>query len=485
MNKTAKNTAIYFVGTIVMGVLGIVNTMLLTRVLTEEAYVLYGFLHNFSSTAVMFLCFGFDTSYSRFYYKHNQSKNRFLWRVLLIPCGLFVVFALVIIEPHQWVVRQVFGEKLPLWIMALVVAYLLFSLLHRFTQLTARMEERAGNYVASNFIGRFGFVALVFAVFLIAQKKVDFSWVLLSSLVGACLATLLNLWILIRLKTVTNEAGEYISNRTMIAYGFPNMLNNVLVAAIPLMEKIVIRKALGNDASLSILGVYTAAAVFQTVVSMVTQTVSNIWNPIVFKHCENKKVFKPILHDFGMAMSCIAMVGFALCLLLRRWLVLLLDQAYFDAYVIAPAVCLCACYGILTTVYGCGINITRKTLHHVVVPIVQLILSAVLCYWLLPMMGLAGIGIALLVSMMISRTYQIIVGLHLYDTGVSEHKMWILMGLCTAAAFASLFFTAFLADVVMFAVLIVSMLLILNKDLLTVIQTAKTMLIPKKKAEKD
>lgn len=485
MNKTAKNAAIYFVGTVVMGVIGLVNTMLLTRALTEQAYVMYGFLHNFATTSVMFLCFGFDTSYARFYYKHDQTQKRFLWRVFLIPCCLFLLFAIAVVEPHQRLLHQVFGAELPIYAVFLLVAYLLFSLVHRFTQLTARMEERAINYVASNFIGRFGFVILIFVVFLLSREKVNFDWVLLSSLMGAVLATLLNLWIFFQLKKDTNEDGTKISNREMIAYGFPHMLNNVLFSAIPLIEKIVIRNVVGEKIGLSLLGIYTAASVFQTVVSMVTLTVNNIWNPLVFKHCENEKVFKPILHNFGLATSVITVVGFSLCLLLRRWLVLILDRLYYDAYIIAPTICFCACYGILTTIYGSGINIAKKTIHHVIEPVFQLILTVGLCYWLLPLLGLKGIGIALLFSMMISRTCKIIVGLHLYDTGVSEHKMWILMGVCTAVAFASLFFTSFLADAVMFVALIAAMLLILNKDLLMVIQTAKTLMIPSKKSEKN
>ena len=485
MNKTAKNAAIYFVGTVVMGVIGLVNTMLLTRTLTEQAYVMYGFLHNFVTTAVMFLCFGFDTSYARFYYKHNQSQKRFLWRVFVIPCCLFVLFSVAIIEPQQWILRQIFGTKLPFYIVLLLIGYLLFSLVHRFTQLTARMEERAVNYVVSNFVGRFGFVILIFIVFLLSRTKVNFDWVLLSSLTGALLATLLNLWIFFQLKKDTNEDGMKIGNREMIAYGFPHMMNNVLFAAIPLIEKIVIRNVVGEAAALSLLGVYTAAAVFQTVVSMVTLTVNNIWNPLVFKHCDNEKVFKPILHNFGAVITVITIVGFSLCLLLRRWLVLILDRNYFDAYIIAPTICFCACYGILTTVYGSGINIEKKTIFHVVEPVLQLVLTTGICYWLLPILGLKGIGIALLVSMMISRTFKIIVGLHLYGTGESEYKMWILMALCTAVAFASLFFTSFLADAAMSVLLIVAMLLILNRDVRVVIQTVKNLMIPKKKSEKN
>lgn len=485
MNKTAKNAAIYFVGTMVMGVLGLVNTMLLTRALSEHAYVWYGFLHNFATTAVMFLCFGFDTSYARFYYKHNQTQKMFLWRVCVIPCCLFLLFAVVIIEPKQWLLLQIFGTKLPLYAVLLLVFYLLFSLIHRFTQLTARMEERAMNYVASNFIGRFGFVILIFVVFLLSREKVNFDWVLLSSLAGAFFATLLNLWILFQLKKATNESGVKISNREMIAYGFPHMVNSVLIAAIPLIEKIVIRNVVGEEKGLSLLGVYTAATVFQTVVSMVTLTVNNIWNPLVFKHCENEKVFKPILHSFGTVISVITVVGFSLCLLLRRWLVLILDRNYFDAYIIAPTICFCACYTLMTTIYGSGINIAKKTVHHIIEPVMQIAISAVCCYWLLPYFGLIGVGIAVLVSIVLSRTYKIIVGLHLYHTGVSEYKMWVLMGLCTAVAFASLFFTSLMADVIMFIILIAAMLLILNKDLLMVIQTVKTLMVPSKKTDKN
>lgn len=484
MNKTTKNTAIYFVGTVVMGVLGLVNTMLLTRALTEEAYVMYGLLHNFVTTAVMFLCFGFDTSYARFYYNHNHTQKRFLLRVMCIPGCLFLLLLLALMEPGQWIVQQVFGMRFPLFVLLLLLAYLLFSLLHRFTQLTARMEERSINYVASSFIGRFGFVIAVFVVYGLSRNKVAFDWVLISSLLGAFLATLLNLVILFRLRSDHNEKGGLIGTGEMLAYGFPHMINSVLIAVIPLLEKIVIRNVSGEGAGLKILGVYTAAAVFQTVVSMVTLTINNIWNPLVFKHCDNQRMFKPILHNFGQVVTMITVVGCAVCILLRRWLVLILDKEYYDAYIIAPAICFGACYSLVAVIYGSGINIVKKTVHHIIEPIIQIAISVLCCYLLIPSLGLQGVGIAVLVSVVVSRTYKNIVGIHLYDTGMSEHKMWILMGICAVVALASLFFTGFIADVIMFILLIVSMLVVMNKDLLMVIQTAKTLMIPKRKMKR-
>lgn len=480
MNKTAKNTSIYFVGTIVMGALGLVNTMLLTRLLEDrQVYALYGLLHQFITTLAMFISFGFDAAYSRFYYTHNQTPIRYLFRSLLIPSCLFALTIVALMEPNQWIVHYIFGSRFSAVSLLLLISYLLFTFIHRFTQLTARMEEYAFNYVLSNFIGRFGFIFVVAVVFF-AWGGVNFDWVLISSLLAAILATLLNVSIFFRLKGRVKANDIRIGQKEMLSYGMPIMINNVLVLVMPLVERLIIRDLAGWG----VLSIYTAAAVFQTVVLLLVNTVDNIWNPIVFKHCDQPETFKPIMHNFGLAVSMIVIIGFSLCVLLRRWLVLILGAGYRDVMILAPAICFGTCFRLVTTIYSSGIHITKKTLHFIVEPIIQAVLSLALCFWLLKPLGLEGVGIAVTVSVIVSRIYRALVGLHLYDTGVSEYKMWILMSLCTAVAIASLFFTSLIADVVMFAILILSMLVILNKDLVGIIRIAKTLLISKKKSVK-
>ena len=320
MNKTAKNTSIYFIGTVVMGALGLVNTMLLTRLLEDQqVYALYGLLHQFVTTMAMFISFGFDAAYSRFYYTHDQTSGRYLLRTLLLPTGLFLLTTVVLIEPNQWIIHYIFGLEFTSISVLLLLLFLFFTFIHRFTQLTARMEEYAFNYVLSNFVGRFGFIFIIVAVFF-AGKSVGFDWVLISSLLAAVLATLLNVAIFFRLKRGTNADGVRIGQKDMLSYGVPIMINNVLVLVMPLVERLIIRDLVGWE----VLGIYTAAAVFQTVVMLLVNTIDNIWNPIVFKNCDKPEIFKPILHNFGLAVSAIVIVGFALCVLLRRWLVLLL-----------------------------------------------------------------------------------------------------------------------------------------------------------------
>lgn len=464
-----------------MGALGLVNTMLLTRLLEDpQVYALYGLLHQFVTTVAMFISFGFDAAYSRFYYAHNQTPALYLLRSLLIPGCLFLLTAIVLTEPNQWIVHYIFGSKFSVPALLLFLGYLFSVFIHRFTQLTARMEEHAFNYVLSNFVGRFGFIFIIAVVFFV-WKDVNFDWVLISSLLASVVATLLNVGILFRTKGKVNANGARIGQKDMLTYGVPIMVNNVLVLVMPLVERLIIR----DQAGWEVLSIYTAASVFQTVVLLLLNTVDNIWNPLVFKHCEKPETFKPIMHNFGLAVSAIVIVGFALCVLLRRWLVLLLGAGYRDVMILAPAICFGTCFRLVTMIYSSGIHIAKKTIHFIIEPIIQAVLSLVLCFWLLKPLGLEGVGIAVTTSVIVSRIYRALVGLHLYDTGVSEHKMWILMSLCTAVSFASLFFTSLLADVIMFGVLVASMLVVFNKDLLVIIQTAKTMLIPKKKSVKE
>ena len=483
MKRTAKNTAIYFAGTMISAVVGFLNTMLLTRVLDEKVYAMYGLLATFVTAATTFIAFGYDSAYSRFYYKHNFTPKGFIWKTLRTPVIVFVVLALVLVEPNQFLLTYVFGGRLSYVTVLLLLVYVFFAFVHRFTQLTARMEERAFNYVGSNFVGKFGYVALVMVIFW-TMKSVRFDWVVVSFLISSTLATLMNVMVFVRLRNERNVSGETITEKDLFSYGFPYMLNNVMILIVPLVEKLIIRDVAGWE----VLGVYTAAAVFQTVVLLVTNTIINIWNPLVFKHCDDEKYFKPVLHLFGQAATVMLVVGLAFCILTRRWLVLILDQSYrADVSVIAPAILFGACFNILNIIYSVGINIKKKTGYFIISPLLQLGISVGLCYLLVPTMGLVGVAMATLASLVISKTYRILVGIHLYNTGVSEWKTVVLCVAGVAASVFALFSTSMISDILVFLGLIMAVIVIVNRDLVSLVRSLKSIMRGKdlsKKKEK-
>jgi len=478
VNKTAKNSAIYLAGTVISAILGFLNTMLLTRVLDPQVYAMYGLMSTFITAATTFLAFGYDSAYSRFYYKHPFTQHRFIWYTLRTPLIIFAVFAVVLLEPNHLLLKWVFDSDLGWTTTLLLLVYAFFAFVHRFTQLTARMEERALNYVGSNFVGKFGFVAIILVIYVMAHS-VSFNWVVLSFLISGAVATAMNLFIFTRLSREINDSGETVTEKDLFSYGFPYMINNVIILIVPLVEKIIIREVAGWQ----VLSIYTAAAIFQTVIMLVSNTVINIWNPLVYKHFDDEKRFKPLLHLFGQVATVVLTVGLALCILLRRWLVLILDSNYYSVYIIAPCILFGACFNILNIIYSVGINIKKKTGYFIISPLLQLGISVGLCYLLVPTMGLVGVAIATLASLVVSKTYRIMVGMHFYNTGASEWKVVVLCALGVAAAVLTLFSTTLLSDVLVCTALLVAVAVIMNKDFVTLVRSMKDILRAGKKTE--
>lgn len=476
MNKTVKSSLIYLSGTIAMGLLGFLSTMLLTRMVSQQVYAMYGLLTTFVTVADMFVAFGYDQSYMRFYYKHNRSPLGFLWECVKVPLIIFCLFAVVLLEPGQHLIRYIFEDKLGFYVILGITGQIFFSSISRFSQLTARMSEHAGNYVISGLIGRSGFIVLL-AVFVWVLGDVSFGLVVLSNVIMAIVSVGVTGLVFRKIGNKKNPEGVPVTNGELVKYGFPYMLNSVIVLLVPMLEKVIIRDLAGWE----VLSIYTAASIFQTVVLLLVNTLNNIWNPMVYQNCDDEEKFKPILHTFGLVGAIVMVLGTAACILLRRWLVLLLDAKYYTVYIIAPVILLSACFNILSVIYAVGINISKKTIHFVIAPILQIIVSLLLCYLLIPGMGLSGVALAVLSSIGIAHFYRIFVGLRLYGTGVSEIKTFLLCGVCVAGAVSSLFLTDLMTDVLLSVGLLIAMVVIINKDIVPVARSVIALVKPNKK----
>ena len=76
-------------------------------------------------------------------------------------------------------------------------------------------------------------------------------------------------------------------------------------------------------------------------------------------------------------------------------------------------------------------------------------------------MGLVGVGISLLFSIVVGNIYKIFVGLRYYNTGRAEYRVFVLFVWCTIVSVMSMFFTSLLADFIMGA-LIMGLMFMLN-----------------------
>lgn len=461
MNKVVKNSFIYLCATVLTSFLGFVNSMLMTRWLTTSVYAQYGLFATFTSAVLMLSILGFDASFNRFFFSHNKTYGQYLKLCLKYPLIAFGVFALFLLEPKQIITKFIFGEDTIYALSIILVIYIAISIIQRFFMQTLRMEEKAFSYSLINLIGSSGFILIIVYFFYITHN-VTFVKVALSFIITSAIALTINIVALKKILIKKGKGTEEINKDHMWKYGYPIMINNSLALIIPLIERLIIRDISGWE----MLSLYTSAMIFSTIISIMSLTVNNIWEPIVYKYFNNEQLFKPILHTVGMSVSLLSCLGLAILILTRRWLVLLIGEDYHSVYIIIPCIMYASSFNIVSNIYAVGINIKKKTSHYVIIPLLQILISFTTCYLLIPRIGLTGVGYSMLVSLFVSRLYRIILGLHYYNTGTNELTSFILWFVCISFSVLSMHFTSMTADFVMFVTLFISVICLLNRKLI-------------------
>ncbi|MBQ4082556.1 MAG: oligosaccharide flippase family protein [Clostridia bacterium] len=462
MNKASKNSIIYGFGMIALAAAGLLNTVVLTHVLDGRTYAMYGLLITAANAAVTVISLGYPNSYMRFYYDHPQRKMNFLLRCIAIPLVLLILLVCCLLEPQRFLTSMLFETQLSLPAVLLLSCYLLFLLVHQFSVRGVRMEERAWNYVISECVFKFGFIFAVATLFWVHQT-VSFLQVITCLAVCTFAAVAVNFFTLFRLKTKQEKTQDApMSQAKLFGFGFPLMLHTAAVLVIPLIEKMLIRRLSGWET----LGIYTAASVFFTFVNLFANAVNNVWEPIVYQNYRERKKFPAMLHDVAFSATAVSTLVFALSVLLRRWLVLPLAPQYHAVVSIVPTVIYAACFQMTSGFYSAGINIAQKTVHSTVSSVIQIVSSAALCFVLIPRFGLCGVAASVLISILLSRGYRAVVGVHYYSTGVREIKSLLLCVLCLPICFVTMIDYSFLSDVLLFVAVLVMLVLIGNRELL-------------------
>lgn len=459
-NSVLKNTVWYFGGTIISAILGFINTPLLTRILEPKVYAQYGMLITFTTVLATFIYLGQDEAFMRFFDKRREDYKSYLWRCIRIPLLLFVIVMMLLLEPTHTLLNWVFESNLPVFTCVLIGVYVIVIVIQRFLMLTARMEERAANYALSNIVTKGGFIVATVVVYHFA-KSLPFDEIIICLLFGVVVALFINLMVVTRISHGSNPEGEDITSKELFRFGLPFAFSTTLFFTVPLIEKLIIR----TQTSWEVLAIYTAAAIFVTVMNLVKTTVNSIWVPYVYKNYQNEGKFKQVFYNVGISLIAFCLAVIAGTILTRRWLVMVFDEKYFEAMLIAPAMVCGACFDLLSCIYSIGINITKKTKYHIIIPVVQLAVSSVVLFSLLPVLDLRATGISYLLSIGISRILQMSIALKNYDTGKSNLKMFALFLCGIFAALLAVFLNSIIFDVVCCIFLIALILVATHNEL--------------------
>lgn len=458
--KLLRNTAWYFVGTVISAILGFISSPILTRVLTTEVYAQYGMVASFTTLVATFVYLGQDEAFMRYFDRRKEPFGSFFWRCIRLPLVLCIIILFLLLEPNHIVLSWVFACDIQNKIAILIAAYIAMLVLQRFLMLTARMEERAANYSVSNIATKVMFFVVLYVFYFMGQV-VELTELVLALMVGVLCALAINLVVVVKVKHGANPEGEDITSKELLYFGVPFAISSTMLWVVPLLEKIIIR----DLTNWTVLAIYTSAAIFVTAMGLIKTTVNSIWVPYSYKHYTNEAEFKKTFRQVGVSLCWLCLMILAGLIVVRRWVVFIFDSAYYDSMLIAPALVCGACFDLLTCIYSIGINIKKKTQFHVIVPFVQLAISMATLYIGLPRWGLIATGISYLLSIAISRIVQMAIALHYYGIECGYGKLAIMLGIYIAVGILSCFVTSIQFDILCGLFLIVFGTVIAGKDL--------------------
>ena len=426
MNKKTKNSIIYLIGVIAGAALGFINTPLLTRVMTPENYAQYGNLTTFGTLIMSMTFLGLDEAYMRFYNESEYPVGKFIEKCLGTPIIFAIVFVLILIEPSRVFSDTVFGVSLHTSELLLCGCYIIVMIVQRIFMLTARMEERAWNYAIAEVAIKASFVSVII-IAVGSNLSINLWMVELALITSYVIAILINTFVVLKCWTrYTNTKCIEHAPKYLYKYGYSFAISNSLICFVPMIERIIMRSTMG----MSDLGVYTSSQIFATVINLFSVSLNSVWLPYVYRVDYEGERFKTIFHSVGICVVWFSAMLLGFTVMTRRWLVMLLGGSYAQAYVIAPAILFGACMTIVMNVYSIGINLKCKTSYHILTPILQGVISVILCRLLIPKLGLSGAGIAIAVSLFISRGLKALLGIRECCTGQTLTRPILILLVC-------------------------------------------------------
>lgn len=394
-----------FLGTGLNVILGIITTPVVTRLVNPDVYGQLSIFTLYGSILMVFMLFGQDQAYNRFYYARpeREYKRYILGLTAKIPILLSIVISVVICIYY---VLSGSDNK----VLLIFAVYTISMVVDRFTNTTLRLDMKSAMYSFTMNMQKLTYTMFV----VIAVYFTDISHILI--LTGCTvLAQIVScvIWIIVerdmwRPETfLSNKNSRYIrvvNFRKTFRYGWPFIFSSLCAWLFTGADKLMIQ-FLSNDTQL---GIYASALSVIGIFSVITNTFTTIWAPMAVEEYEKKSGSTEF---FVKATDYIAIVLFAAgaCVILfKDLIVFLLGPEYREAVFLIPFLSL---YPVLytiseSTVYG--INFLQKTHWHIIITGACGLLNVVLNYFLIKAMGSLGAAVATGITytaLLILRTY--------------------------------------------------------------------------------
>lgn len=425
----------YAWGTLVGLAVSLASSVLITRLVDPSSYATYSMFVLSGNVLVFVISGGMDQAITRYFYQSGDGCYA-LFRKCVAP----VAGILCLVVVGAWVFREllsrlIFGKSDALFV-GLLVLYAAVLAENRFSMLLLRLGSRARAYSIVSVLSKIVYLAVTLALLLVVSLRDDLSLALglLASVVSVTVvANTLNRRRVPRVARL--GSGVVVSYRKLVSFAWPVAANNVVMAVFQMVDKF----AIGRYLSRAELGVYTAASVFQSLILAFAVAFGNFFVPLAMDIRSREPSNTDFVTRMGRFSTAYAMLAGVVLIVLRGLLVNVLGPKYGATIEVLPILIVIACMSVIGDTVSIGITFLSRTHYNLFAGLVALAMCALLSLALVPMLGIRGAALSVLLATWAAFVIRLRFSLLLFPAAYGVRRMVGTMVLVSSYAVACSF----------------------------------------------
>ncbi|SMP65744.1 Membrane protein involved in the export of O-antigen and teichoic acid [Sphaerochaeta associata] len=418
-----KNVLSFSYASLITAAIGFVIIPFATRLFSPSEM---GKINLFSTVASLFSMLaiaGIDQSYVR-YHAEVSDHGILVGDCIRLSIISWAFVSSIVFLFREYIAKLIIGES-SLTLIIILILYILFTNIQRFSSLDYRLKQDAWNYtlhsvlhaLANNVLfffiaywNRTALFALGMRVFLVILLSVIYIFFFQKSFFSQALHRY--------------KASE---KSKILKFGLPLLPASIFYWINGSVSKFILARYWGFD----IVGFFGIALTLSSVVGIIQTGFNTFWAPYAMKYYESESVRIQKVHHY---IVCILSI-FVICLMLFQDIIfLLLDVSYQASQQIFPLLIITHVLYTISETTGLGIPLSGKTYFQAILVFLSMIVNILLCVILIPRFGLIGCAISVVFSDIIMVSLRTILGQKYYKS-VDSFK-------CTIFTVVLLLFTA-------------------------------------------
>lgn len=417
MNKNISRLFQYTFVSILNAAISLITMMVLTRVLSKQFLGNFNLFITASSTLMSIICFGFDSSYIRFFYEppNNLNSKQLAWYCIFPTIILFLLSdCLIICFRNTDFINVLIGGKGTL-IACLFIISVISQFIFRYFTVFFRMKDKVISFSAITLL-----FVLISKSIIIILFRFNQSYAFILSITNILLV-LLMLFFLIRnfsdfIEFTPIKINKYKTISRVALFCAPNFAVVYLISYIP---QTLIKKYLDDGT----LGVFTGLLLFVNAVQALSTGFTTFWSPYMYKNYKEKNEEIKMVHDIVMLALIVCLAGI---LIFHKVLYCFIGSQFRLNQEILGIILICPLINIAveTTCYGIAIeNRNEITLS---IYLLTLIVNVLLCFLLIKKYSLLGVAIASALSSDLKFVLMTLIGQRMYKSITDMKKTFFM-----------------------------------------------------------